>query len=123
MTNLNFFLGIDVQSTTSNVIFRLHFFKVFPVFSFYSFFPFFHDVGKSNKLGSLTTSNRENPAEGRFHHYLEVALGELLELGEMQVQLVVDHVAVQNPDLGTRVDGDDKSLEYVSRILRSSLPV
>lgn len=114
MTNLNYFLGIDVQGTTFNVIFRLYFFKVLPVFSFSRILRFFFDVGKCNKLGSLTTSNRKGPAEGRFHQYLEVVLGELLELGEMQVQLVVDRIAVQNPDLGTGIDGDDKSLEHVS---------
>jgi hypothetical protein len=34
----------------------------------------------------------------------------LLELGEMKVELIVDHVAVQNPDLSPGVDGNEKSL-------------
>lgn len=99
---IDFFHGVKVHSTI---------FNIFPVFYFNNIsFVSLHKIRESDQLCGLASGNRESPAESFIHLGLVIIIVELLELGEMKVELIVDHVAVQNPDLSPGVDGNEKSL-------------
>jgi hypothetical protein len=112
---INLFVsGVEVHSTI---------FNIFPDFHFnIIFFIYLHKIRESNQLGGLASGNRESPAKSFLHHGREIVIVELLELGEMKVELIVDHIAVQNPDLSTGVDGDNKGLceQMLVRLLNTS---